>query len=77
MAVLKSQEYIKDGRRWVVEMDLSKFFDRVNHDILISRIAKVVEDKMILKLIRRYLNAGILGDGIVKARTEGVAQGDH
>lgn len=75
MAVLKAQEYVKNGYKWVVEMDLSKFFDRVNHDILMSRIAKVVEDKMILKLIRRYLNAGIMEGGLVKPRSEGVPQG--
>lgn len=74
-AVLQAQSYIKDGHRWVVELDLSKFFDRVNHDILMSRVAKVVEDKKILKLIRRYLNAGIMEDGIVKPRSEGVPQG--
>ena len=75
MAVLKAQEYIKQGYRWVVELDLSKFFDRVNHDILMSRVAKVVEDKKILKLIRRYLNAGIMENGLVKPRSEGVPQG--
>lgn len=75
MAIEQAQKYIKDGYRWVVEIDLSKFFDRVNHDILMSRVAKVVEDKAILKLIRRYLNAGIMEDGIVKPRTEGVPQG--
>ncbi len=75
MAVQKAQEYIKEGYRWVVEIDLSKFFDRVNHDILMSRVAKVVEDKAILKLIRRYLNAGIMENGLVKPRSEGVPQG--
>lgn len=75
MAVRKAQEYIKEGYRWVVEIDLSKFFDRVNHDILMSRVAKVVEDKAILKLIRRYLNARIMENGLVKPRSEGVPQG--
>ena len=75
MAVQKAQEYIKEGYRWVVEIDLSKFFDRVNHDILMSRVAKVVEDKAILKLIRCYLNAGIMENGLVKPRSEGVPQG--
>lgn len=75
MAVQKAQEYIKEGYRWVVEIDLSKFFDRVNHDILMSRVTKVVEDKAILKLIRRYLNAGITEDGLIKPRSEGVPQG--
>lgn len=75
MAVLKAQEFIKQGYNWVVELDLSKFFDRVNHDILMSRVAKVVEDQKILKLIRRYLNAGIMENGLVKPRSEGVPQG--
>lgn len=75
MAVLKAQEFIKQGYNWVVQLDLSKFFDRVNHDILMSRMAKVVEDKKILKLIRRYLNAGIMENGLVKPRSEGVPQG--
>ena len=75
MAVQKAQEYIKEGCRWVVEIDLSKFFDRVNHDILMSRVAKVVEDKAILKLIHRSLNAGIMENGLVKPRSEGVPQG--
>ena len=75
MAVLKAQEFIKQGYNWVVELDLSKFFDSVNHDILMSRVAKVVEDKKILKLIRRYLNAGIMENGLVKPRSEGVPQG--
>ena len=72
---VKAQEFIKQGYNWVVELDLSKFFDRVNHDILISRVAKVVEDKKILKLIRRYLNAGIMENGLVKPRSEDVPQG--
>lgn len=74
-AVLQAQSYVKNGNKWVVELDLSKFFDRVNHDILMNRVARVVEDKKILKLIRRYLNAGIMEDGIVKPRSEGVPQG--
>lgn len=75
MAVQKAQEFVKDGYKWVVEIDLSKFFDRVNHDILMSRVAKVIDDKAILKLIRRYLNAGIMENGVVKAREDGVPQG--
>lgn len=74
-ALLQAQSYVKNGNQWVVELDLSKFFDRVNHDILMNRVARVVEDKKILKLIRRYLNAGIMQDGIVKPRREGVPQG--
>lgn len=74
-AVQRAQGYIKDGNRWVVEMDLSKFFDRVNHDILMDRVSRVIDDKAILKLIRRYLNAGIMEDGLVSPRLEGVPQG--
>ena len=56
-------------------MDLEKFFDRVNHDILMSRLARRIEDKRILDLIRRYLQAGMMEDGLVSARTEGTPQG--
>lgn len=74
-AVLQAQSYIREGRRWVVDLDLEKFFDRVNHDILMSRVANKVKDKRILKLIRRYLEAGMMADGIVGERTEGTPQG--
>jgi RNA-directed DNA polymerase len=74
-AVQRAQDYIKEGRRWVVGLDLEKFFDRVNHDILMSKIARKVKDKRVLKLIRRYLEAGMMSEGIVSARTEGTPQG--
>lgn len=74
-AVQRAQDYIKEGRRWVVDLDLEKFFDRVNHDILMSRIARKVKDKRVLKLIRRYLEAGMMSEGMVSARTEGTPQG--
>jgi RNA-directed DNA polymerase len=74
-AVQRAQGYIKEGRRWVVDLDLEKFFDRVNHDILVSRVARQVEDKRVLKLIRRYLEAGMLSAGVVSARTQGTPQG--
>ena len=74
-AVQRAQGYIKEGRRWVVDLDLEKFFDRVNHDILMSRIARKVKDERILKLIRRYLEAGMMSAGVVSARTEGTPQG--
>ena len=74
-AVQVAQGYIREGCRWVVDLDLEKFFDRVNHDILMSRIARKVKDERVLKLIRRYLEAGMMSDGIVSARTEGTPQG--
>lgn len=74
-AVQQAQSYIREGRRWVVDLDLEKFFDRVNHDILMSRLARKVEDERVLKLIRRYLEAGLMADGIVSTRTEGTPQG--
>lgn len=74
-AVQGAQGYIREGRRWVVDLDLAKFFDRVNHDILMSRVARKVKDGRVLKLIRRYLEAGMMSDGVVSARTEGTPQG--
>jgi RNA-directed DNA polymerase len=74
-AVQQARRYIEKGRRWVVDADLEKFFDRVNHDILMSRVARKAKDKRILKLIRRYLQAGIMEGGVVTARTEGMPQG--
>jgi RNA-directed DNA polymerase len=74
-AVRQARSYVAEGRRWVVDMDLEKFFDRVNHDILMSRVARKVRDKRVLGLIRRYLEAGILAEGLVRPRSEGTPQG--
>ena len=74
-AVQKAREHAAEGRRWVVDMDLEKFFDRVNHDILMARLARKIGDKRVLKLIRRYLQAGIMIGGVVSPRTEGTPQG--
>ena len=74
-AVAQAQTYIAEGYLWVVDLDLEKFFDRVNHDILMCRVAKQVSDKRILGLIRRYLQAGVLAHGLVEATHEGTPQG--
>ena len=74
-AVQSAQSYIQEGRRWVVDLDLEKFFDRVNHDILMSRLARKIKDKRVLKLIRRFLEAGMMSEGIIKARAQGTPQG--
>lgn len=74
-AVAQARAYVAEGRRWVVDLDLEKFFDRVNHDILMSRLARGISDKRVLGLIRRYLQAGLLSGGVVSQRTEGTPQG--
>jgi RNA-directed DNA polymerase len=74
-AVRKAQEYVRGGYAWVVDIDLEKFFDRVNHDILMSRVARTVSDKRVLRLIRRFLQSGVLCEGLVSVTEEGTPQG--
>lgn len=74
-AVLTAQSYVQSGRRIVVDVDLEKFFDRVNHDILIDRLQKRIEDPGVIRLIRAYLNSGLMDGGVVLQRYEGTPQG--
>jgi RNA-directed DNA polymerase len=74
-AVRKAQQYMKEGYRWVVDLDLEKFFDRVNHDRLMAKLAEKVNDKMVLKLIRKYLQSGVMINGVVMDTKEGAPQG--
>src|SRR5467141_4125238 len=74
-AVAQAQQYIAAGYGWVIDLDLEKFFDRVNHDKLMGQIAKRVEDKRLLKLIRAFLNAGVMENGLVSPSVEGTPQG--
>lgn len=74
-AVAQAQQHIVAGYRWVVDIDLEKFFDRVNHDALMGRVAKRVKDKRVLKLIRAFLNAGVMENGLVSPTEEGTPQG--
>ena len=74
-AVVQAQRYIAEGHRWCVDLDLEKFFDRVNHDKLMGQIAKRVGDKRLLKLIRAFLNAGVMENGLASPSVEGTPQG--
>lgn len=74
-ATAQAQQYLGEGYTWVVDMDLEKFFDRVNHDVLMSRVARRVKDKRLLKLIRAFLNSGVMIDGLAEATWEGTPQG--
>ena len=74
-ALQSAREHVASGKAWVVDLDLEKFFDRVNHDVLMSRLARRIGDKRLLRLIRRYLEAGVLSDGVVVTRVEGTPQG--
>ena len=74
-AVMAAKRYVQEGRRFVVDVDLEKFFDRVNHDVLMGRLARRIRDGRVLGLIRRYLNAGVMTNGVVMERYEGTPQG--
>ena len=74
-AVKAAQGHIRTGKRWVIDVDLEKFFDRVNHEVLMARVARKVKDRRMLKLIRRYLESGIMQQGLVEPRSEGTPQG--
>jgi len=74
-AVQQAQAYIAEGNEWCVDIDIEKFFDRVNHDMLVARVARVVKDKRVLKLVRAYLNSGVMINGVVMETEEGTPQG--
>lgn len=74
-AVLQAKKYLDEGKEWIIELDLEKFFDKVNHDKLMGLLAKRIEDKRTLKLIRSYLNSGIMEGGVISQRIEGTPQG--
>jgi len=74
-AVKAARQYVAEGRRIVVDIDLEKFFDRVNHDLLMEKLARKIDDRRVLRLIRRYLEAGMMANGMVSQRTEGTPQG--
>lgn len=74
-AVLKAQQYVQEGCQVVIDVDLEKFFDKVDHDILMDRLAKRIDDKQVLRLIRKYLQAGIMSEGVIEKRTKGTPQG--
>lgn len=74
-AIYKAKEYIEQGNTWTVDMDLEKFFDRVNHDILMFRVARKIKDKRVLKLIRNYLESGVLVNGLKVSSDKGTPQG--
>ena len=74
-AVQAARDHVRSGRGWVVDIDLAKFFDRVNHDLLMARVARQVKDTRVLGIIRRFLEAGLMRDGLVQPRREGTPQG--
>jgi retron-type reverse transcriptase len=73
--VREARQYIQAGKRWVADVDLEKFFDRVNHDVLMGKLHNRIEDGWMLRIIRRFLEAGMMADGVVMERHEGTPQG--
>jgi RNA-directed DNA polymerase len=74
-AIIQSAQYVSEGREWVVDIDLEKFFDKINHDRLMQRLSKGIGDKRVLRLINAYLKAGLMSEGIIEQRTSGTPQG--
>jgi len=74
-AIVQAQRYVQEGRRIVVDVDLEQFFDRVNHDVLMGKLANRIGDRRVLRLVRRYLEAGVLAEGLATERHEGTPQG--
>jgi RNA-directed DNA polymerase len=74
-ALKAARGYVEAGYRWVVDVDLDKFFDRVNHDVLMARVARRIKDKRLLRLLRRYLRSGVMVEGVIQPREEGTPQG--
>jgi RNA-directed DNA polymerase len=74
-AIKAASKYVQDDRIWCVDIDLEQFFDKVNHDVLMSKLAKTIADKPLLRLIRRFLTVGLMQDGLIKARAQGAPQG--
>ncbi len=74
-AIVKARQYVEDGHRFVVDIDLEKFFDTVNHDMLMARVARRVKDKRLLKLIRAFITSGIMHEGVIQTHTQGTPQG--
>jgi RNA-directed DNA polymerase len=74
-AIRQASKYVREGKEWVVDIDLEKFFDKINHDRLMQRLSKGIGDKRLLRLIRAYLNAGMMNEGLIEQRTAGTPQG--
>ena len=75
MAIKQAKDYVKQGRIWTVDMDLEKFFDKVNHDKLMGLLRKTIQDIEVIKIIRKFLTAGVMDNGVVKKKEQGTPQG--